>query len=45
MGEIYQQRALFYRRIGRSKDFEENFTNYTNLRAIGAKHTSELVEN
>jgi Tfp pilus assembly protein PilF len=41
--EIYQQRALFYRKIGRAREFEENYANYLSLKALGAKHTAELI--
>lgn len=42
--EIYQQRALFYRKLGKHKDFEENCSKYIQLKKENSSIT-ELVDN
>ncbi len=45
LAEIYQQRALFFRRVNRKEEFESDLSTYMKLKHRMNRPTPELVDN
>lgn len=45
LAEVYQQRAIFYRSIGRIAEFEQDLATYLNLKQSNNQPLRQLVDN